>query len=71
MAKANGTLTDKQVSVWFDGLSFDRQATVPNTLSTSHSTLRNARIVELQRELDALNGNGGTTVTARTRAESH
>ena len=41
-------------------MGFDRQATLLNTLSASHSTLRNARIAELQRELDALNGRGRT-----------
>jgi DNA-binding protein H-NS len=58
MAKANGTLTDKQVSDWFNGLGFDHQAAVLSTLATSHSKLRNARISELRRELAALNGNG-------------
>jgi DNA-binding protein H-NS len=61
MAKANGTLTDKQVSDWFDGLGFDRQAAVLTTLSTSHSQVRNARILALRRELAALNGNGAPT----------
>lgn len=56
MAKTNGALTDKQVSAWFDGLGFDRQASVLSTLSVSHSKLRNARIAELRRELAALDG---------------
>ena len=78
MAKANGTLTDKQVSAWFDGLSFDRQVSLLDSLSTSHSKIRSARIVELRRELAALDGgngraNGkvksvkGTTVKAKYR----
>jgi DNA-binding protein H-NS len=58
MAKANDTLTDKQVSDWFDGLSFDRQAAVLSALAVSHCKLRNARISELRRELAALDGSG-------------
>ena len=58
MAKANGMLTDKQISAWFDDLSFDKQATLLDSLSTSHSQVRNARIAELRRELAALDGNG-------------
>jgi DNA-binding protein H-NS len=60
MAKANGTLTDKQVSAWFDGLNFTRQASVLNALSASHGKQRNARIEELRRELAALDPNGAT-----------
>ena len=58
MAKANGTLTDKQVSAWFEDLSFDRQASTLGSLAASHSKIRNARIAELRRELAALDGNG-------------
>ena len=58
MAKSNGTLTDKQVSAWFEGLSFDRQVSLLESLSTSHRKIRNARIAELRRELAALDGNG-------------
>ena len=59
MAKLNGTLTDKQVSTWFDGLSFDRQVSLLGSLSTSHNKIRNARIAELRRELAALDGGNG------------
>jgi DNA-binding protein H-NS len=59
MAKANGTLTDKQVSTWFEGLSFDRQVSLLDSLSISHSKIRNARIAELRRELAALDGGNG------------
>ena len=52
-------LTDKQVSAWFDDLSFDKQATLLDSLSTSHSQVRNARIAELRRELAALDGSNG------------
>ena len=58
MAKANGTLTDKQVSAWFDGLPFDRQASTLGSLIASHNKIRNVRIAELRRELAALDGNG-------------
>src|SRR5688500_4286202 len=56
MAKSNGTLTDKQVSAWFEGLSFDRQVSLLESLSTSHSKIRTAHIAELRRELAALDG---------------
>ena len=60
MAKANGTLTDKQVSAWFDSLSFDRQVSLLDSFSVSHSKIRDARIAVLRRELAALDGNGLT-----------
>ena len=59
MAKSNGTRTDKQVSAWFEGLSFDRQVSLLDSLSTSHSKIRNARIAELRRELAVLDGGNG------------
>ena len=59
MAKSNGTLTEKQVSTWFEGLSFDRQVSLLDSLSISHSKIRNARIAELRRELAALDGGNG------------
>ena len=59
MAKANGTLTDKQVWAWFEDLSFDRQASTLGSLAASHSKIRNARIAELRRELAALDGGNG------------
>jgi DNA-binding protein H-NS len=65
MAKANGTLTDKQVSEWFDGLVFDRQASILNTLSASHSKQRHARITELRRELAALDDDGSINGNAK------
>ena len=68
MAKANGTLTDKQVSAWFDDLSFDKQATLLDSLSTSHSQVRNARIAELRRELAALDG-GNVHVTGKVKSK--
>ena len=58
MAKANGTLTDKKVSEWFNELAFDRQAAILSTLSASHSKQRNARIAQLRQELAALDDNG-------------
>ena len=58
MAKANGTLTDKQVWAWFEDLSFDMQASTLGSLAASHSKIRNARIAELRRELAALDGKG-------------
>ena len=62
MAKTNGTLTDKQVSAWFEDLSFDRQASTLGSLAASHSKIRNARIAELRRELAALDGGNGHAI---------
>ena len=59
MAIRSGMLTDKQVSAWFEGLSFDRQVSLLESLSNSHSKVRNARIAELRRELAALDGGNG------------
>jgi len=70
MAKSNGTLTDKQVSAWFEGLSFDRQVSLLDSLSISHSKIRNARIAELRRELAALDGNGHANGAAKRNMQS-
>jgi DNA-binding protein H-NS len=69
MAKSNGTLTDKQVSAWFEGLSFDRQVSLLDSLSTFHSKIRNARIAELRRELAALDGGNGHANGAAKRGK--
>ena len=74
MAKGNGSLTDKQVTDWFDGLSFDRQMTVMKALSSSHGKLRADRIAKLRQELAALEGNGsgkikGVRVPASVKAK--
>ena len=58
MARGNGSLTEKQVAAWFDGLSFERQNTLMQALSSSHSKLRADRIAKLRHELAALEGNG-------------
>jgi DNA-binding protein H-NS len=58
MAKGSGSLTDKQVTAWFDGLSYERQGTLVKVLSTSHSKLRGDRIAKLRQELAALEGTG-------------
>jgi DNA-binding protein H-NS len=60
MARGNGSLTEKQVTAWFDGLSFERQDSLMKELSSSHSKLRADRIAKLRRELAALEGSGKT-----------
>ena len=67
MAKANGTLTDKQVWAWFEDLSFDMQASTLGSLAASHSKIRNARIAELRHELSALDGNGQANGKVRNK----
>ena len=62
MARGNGSLTEKQVAAWFDGLSFERQNTLMQALSSSHSKLRADRIAKLRQELAALEGNGSEKV---------
>ena len=62
MTKGNGSLTDKQVTEWFDGLSFDRQIILMKALSSSHGKLRADRIAKLRQELAALEGNGNSRV---------
>ena len=62
MAKGNGSLTDKQVTEWFDGLSFDRQITLMKALSSAHSNLRADRIAKQRQELAALEGNGSQKI---------
>jgi DNA-binding protein H-NS len=69
MAETNGMLTDKQVSAWFEGLSFNRQVSLLDSLSTSNSKIRNARIAELHRELAALYGNNSRTNGATKRGK--
>ena len=62
MAKGNGSLTDKQVTEWFDGLSFDRQIALMKALSSAHRNLRADRIAKLRQELATLEGNGSEKV---------
>ena len=58
MASGNSSLTEKQVTAWFDGLSFERQNTLMQALSSIHSKLRADRIAKLRQELAVLEGNG-------------
>jgi DNA-binding protein H-NS len=51
-------LTEKDVTGWFDSLSFERQDSLLQAFSSSHSKLRADRIAKLRRELAALEGNG-------------
>lgn|SRR5688572_27895855 len=69
MAKSNGMLTDKQVSAWFEGLSFDKQVSLLGSLSASHGKIRNARIAELRRELAALDVGNGHAKEASNRGQ--
>ncbi len=58
MARGNSSLTEKQVTAWFDSLSFERQDNLMKELSSSHNKLRADRIAKLRHELAALEGNG-------------
>ena len=54
MARSNGRLTEKQVAEWFDALNFESQRLVLGSFAASHGKVREKRISELRRELDAL-----------------
>ena len=58
MANRKNGLTEKDVTGWFDSLSFERQDSLLQAFSSSHSTLRANRIAKLRAELAALEGNG-------------
>jgi DNA-binding protein H-NS len=68
MARGNGSLTEKQVTAWFDGLSFERQDSLMQELSASHGKLRADRIAKLRRELAALEGGAKTDRKTRGAA---
>ena len=59
MAKSNGRLTPKSVSVWFEAMPFDGQVALLNELQKVHSKVRQVQINALKRQLAALeNGSG-------------
>ena len=56
MARGNGRLTEKQVTVWFNGLEFDRQFGLLGSLAKAHGKVRDEKINTLKRELATLEG---------------
>ena len=64
MAKGNGRLTAKSVSVWFEAMPFDGQVAVLDELQKAHSKVRQVQINSLKRQLAALeNGSRYFTFT--------
>jgi DNA-binding protein H-NS len=64
MADRKGGLSEKDVTAWFDALSFEKQGSLMQALSSSHSKLRADRIAKLRAELAALEGNSDGSATA-------
>lgn len=54
MAKGNGRLTAKSVSVWFKAMPFDGQVALLGELQRAHSKVRQVQINSLKRQLAAL-----------------
>lgn len=66
MAKGNGRLTGKSVSVWFSAMPFDEQAVLLGKLKEAHDKTRLEQIDTLRRQLAALeNGSANNGGTAR------
>lgn len=73
MAKGNGRLTGKSVSVWFSAIPFDEQAALLGKLKEAHDKTRLEKIEMLRQQLAALeNGlaNNGSTAKAAARRSS-
>ena len=76
MAKGNGRLTPKSVSVWFEAMPFDGQVALLNELQKIHSKVRQVQINALKRQLAALengssNGHAGPSVPKRQPKKSN
>ena len=67
MAKGNGRLTAKSVSVWFEAMPFDGQVALLDELQKAHSKVRQAQINSLKRQLAALE-NGSSNGHAEPKA---
>jgi len=76
MAKGNGRLTPKSVSVWFEAMPFDGQVALLNELQKIHSKVRQVQINALKRQLAALengssNGHAEPSVPKRQPKKSN
>ena len=67
MAKGNGRLTAKSVSVWFEAMPFDGQVALLDELQKAHSKVRQVQINLLKRQLAALE-NGSSNGHAEPKA---
>ena len=76
MAKGNGRLTAKSVSVWFEAMPFDGQVALLDELQKVHSKVRQVQINALKRQLAALengssNGHAEPNVPKRQPKKSN
>ena len=76
MAKGNGRLTAKSVSVWFAAMPFDGQVALLDELQKAHSKVRQVQINALKRQLAALengssNGHAGPQSPKRQLKKSN
>ena len=67
MAKDNGRLTAKSVSVWFEAMPFDGQVALLDELQKAHDKVRQVQINSLKRQLAALE-NGSSNGHAEPKA---
>ena len=76
MAKGNGRLTAKSVSVWFEAMPFDGQVALLDELQKAHNKVRQVQINSLKRQLAALengssNGHGEPKAAKRQSKRSN
>ena len=67
MAKGNGRLTAKSVSVWFEAMPFDGQVALLDELQKIHNKVRQVQMNSLRRQLAALE-NGSSNGHAEPEA---
>jgi len=59
MARPNGKISEKQVSIWFSEMDFDKQRALLGALSEAHNSAKRGKIASLRRQLAELEGGRG------------
>lgn len=69
MAKAARTMDRRQVKVWFSGLTFEVQQSVLDEFSSSFATSKEAKIKQLENELQSLRGGKSLSAPRNSKAK--
>ncbi|HJZ34091.1 MAG TPA: H-NS histone family protein [Hyphomicrobiaceae bacterium] len=67
MARPNGKLSEKQVSVWFSEMDFEKQQAFLGALYDAHNNAKRGKIASLRRQLAELEGARGKAGGKRAR----
>lgn len=67
MARSNGKLSEKQVSVWFSEMDFDKQHAFLGSLNQTHDSAKQVKIDALRRQLAELETGRGRAIGKRAR----